>query len=239
MANNYQYATGVLMLDRVTPVISALFGAFHLNGSYPGNWKAYIARLAEINDPQWSDVLNGLMALAAQLDLPTPDDAEGEDGEDSDTELSMPALIDLIAPHFGADQNQDLANLIEHHPFEGSADLDALFLIATCFDDDHHLVAIQLEGCWSCSPSRLFEFGGPGCFISRELTVSSESTHALQLGEELRTAILAGDLAAASNRIANETLALLAAITDDQVRARLRRAVADRLLTDPSLTAAD
>jgi len=121
MANNYQYATGVLMLDRVTPVISALFGAFHLNGSYPGNGKAYIARLAEINDPQWSDVLNGLMALAAQLDLPTPDDAEGEDGEDSDTELSMPALIDLIAPHFGADQNQDLANLIEHHPFEGSA----------------------------------------------------------------------------------------------------------------------
>ena len=176
---NYYDATGVLMLDRVTPVISALFGSFHLDGSYPCNGKAYIARLAEINDPQWSDVLNGLMALAAQLDLPTPDDAEGEDGEDSDTELSMPALIDLIAPHFGADQNQDLANLIEHHPFEGSADLDALFLIATCFDDDHHLVAIQLEGCWSCSPSRLFEFGGHGCFISRELTVSSESTHAL------------------------------------------------------------
>lgn len=238
MANNYHDATGVLMLDRVTPVISALFGAFHLDGRYPGNGKAYIARLAEVNDPQWSDVLDDLMALAAQLDLPAPADAEGEDGEDRDTELSMPALIDLIAPHFGADQNQDLANLIEHHPFEGSADLDALFLIATCFDDGHHLVAIQLEGCWRCSRSRLFEFGGHGCFISRELTVSSESTHALQLGEELRTAILAGDLAAASNRIANETLALLAAITDDQVRARLRRAVADRLLTDPSLTAA-
>ena len=87
-------------------------------------------------------------------------------------------------------------------------------------------------------PPRLFEFGGHGCFISRELTVSSESTHALQLGAELRTAILAGDLAAAANRIANETLALLAAITDDQVRARLRRTVADRLLTDPSSVAA-
>jgi len=118
MANNYHDATGVLMLDRVTPVISALFGAFRLDASYPGNGKAYIARLAEINDPQWSDVLDGLLTLAAQLDLPAPDDAEGEDGEDRDAELSMPALIDLIAPHFGADQNQDLANLIEHHPFE-------------------------------------------------------------------------------------------------------------------------
>ena len=137
MANTYSDATGVLILDRVTPVISALFGAFRLDASYPGNGRAYIARLAEINDPQWSDVLDGLLTLAAQLDLPAPDDAEGEDGEDRDAELSMPALIDLIAPHFGADQNQDLANLIEHHPFEGSADLDALFLIATCFDDGH------------------------------------------------------------------------------------------------------
>lgn len=233
MANNYHDATGVLVLDRVTPVISALFGAFRLDASYPGNGKAYIARLAETDDPQWSDVFDGLMALAAQLDLPAPDD-EGEDGENRDTELSVPALIDLIAPHFGADQDQDLANLIEHHPFGGSADLDALFLIATCFDDGHQLVAIQIEGCWRRSRPLLFEFGGHGCFISRELTVSSESTHALQLGEALRTAILAGDLAAASNRIANETLALLAAITDAQVRARLRRAVGDRLLTDPS-----
>ena len=101
MANTYSDATGVLILDRVTPVISALFGAFCLDASYLGNGKAYIARLAEINDPQWSDVLDGLMALAAQLDLPAPDDAEGEDGEDRDAELSMPALIDLIAPHFG------------------------------------------------------------------------------------------------------------------------------------------
>ena len=30
MANNYYEATGVLVLDRVTPVIQALFGAFAL-----------------------------------------------------------------------------------------------------------------------------------------------------------------------------------------------------------------
>ena len=229
MANNYYDATGVLVLDQVTPVITALFGGLKLDASYPGNGEVYIAQIAEDSGAHWDDVCEDLVALAQSLGLSVP----------SEGPPTMDDVLAVLSRHFGTDQDEDLQHLIEHHRFEDDSDLDALFLIATCFDDDHHLVAIQLEGCWSCSPSRLFEFGGPGCFISRELTVSSESTHALQLGEELRTAILAGDLAAASNRIANETLALLAAITDDQVRARLRRYVADRLLTDPSLTAAD
>lgn len=37
MANNYYEATGVLVLDRVTPVIQALFGTFALDESHPGN----------------------------------------------------------------------------------------------------------------------------------------------------------------------------------------------------------
>jgi len=236
MANNYYDATGVLVLDRVTPVISALFGAFRLDASYPGNGKAYIACLSENDAPQWSIVLDGLMVLAAHLDLPVPDETEGHDGKEA--KVSILVLIDLLASHFGADQNQDLANLIEHHVFEGEADMDALFLLATCFDDGHHLAAIQLEGCWCCSHPCLFEFGGHGRFISREVTISSESAQAPALGEELRKAILTRNLAAASTRIANETLALLSAISDDQVRARLRRDVADRLLTDPSTTTA-
>jgi hypothetical protein len=42
-----------------------------------------------------------------------------------------------------------------------------LFLIATRFDDGHHLTAIQFEGCWYCSKPRLFEFGGNGCYLGR------------------------------------------------------------------------
>lgn len=52
MANNYYDATGVLVLERVTPVITTLFGAFNLDADYPGNGQAYIARIAESNDPQ-------------------------------------------------------------------------------------------------------------------------------------------------------------------------------------------
>ena len=40
MANNYNEGTGVLVLERVTPVIKALFGAFALNEGHPGNGQA-------------------------------------------------------------------------------------------------------------------------------------------------------------------------------------------------------
>lgn len=69
MATNYYEPTGVLMLERVTPVISALFDAFNLDANYPGNGRAFIATIAETNDPQWSDVLEGLTTLSTQLNI--------------------------------------------------------------------------------------------------------------------------------------------------------------------------
>ncbi|MBS0450062.1 MAG: hypothetical protein JSS14_02015 [Proteobacteria bacterium] len=227
MANNYYDATGVLMLERVTPVITALFGGFNLDESYPGNGQAYVARISESNDPQWSDVLENLTNLAAQLDLPSPDD------EDSEA-ITMAAIIEALAKHFDADQDPKLRNLVEHHQFEDSADLEALLLIASCFNDGHNLAAIQFEGCWHCSKPRLFEFGGEGCFLSRELNLFSASSQALHLGLELRQAILAGDLDKAAARIAKETLSLLAGIDGEPLRDRLRRRVVEHLLSTSS-----
>ena len=103
MANNYYEGTGVLVLDHVTPVIKALFGAFRLDEHHPSNGQAYIAQIAETNNPRWTDVLDGLENLAAQLGIPMPDDEE----------LSIPPLLERLAAHFGADQDGELENLIE------------------------------------------------------------------------------------------------------------------------------
>lgn len=222
MANNYYDATGVLMLDRVTPVIKALFGAFALDENYPGNGQAYIAQIAEATDPQWSDVLDGLEDLAAQLGIPMPDDEE----------LSIPPLLERLAAHFGAEQDEALQNLIEHDQFEDTADLETLFLIATRFDDGHHLTAIQFEGCWHCSKPRLFEFGGNGCYLSREVDVLRTSSQALRLGDQLRKAIVAADLEEASALIALEVGSLLAGIYEAQFRMSLRQRVAERLAAE-------
>jgi hypothetical protein len=224
MANSYYDATGVLILDRVTPVITALFGPFGLDASYPGNGQAYVARLSEIGDPQWSDVLDGLTNLAAECDLSTPDDDN----------VTMPWLLSALAEHFGTSGRADLLTLIEHHLFEGDVDLDALQVIASSFNDGHNLAAIEFEGAWHCSRPRLFEFGGEGLFSSQELRLSTSSTDALRLGRDLRKAILGGDLTAAAARITRVVLHLLAGVTDESLRARLRSHIGDLLLTDHS-----
>ncbi|GAD24662.1 hypothetical protein [Acidovorax sp. MR-S7] len=228
MANNYYEGTGVLLLDRVTPVIKALFGAFALDENYPGEGQAYIAHMADADTPTWRRVLDGLEGLAAQLSIPMPDD-EG---------LSIPPLLELMASYFGVDENDELGNLIEHHVFEGTADLDALFLIASSFDDGHHLTAIQYEGCWHCCKPRLFEFGGDGCYLSREVQIFRASSQALQLGEQLRKAILAADIDEASALFALEAGGLLAGINDEQFRMNVRHRVAERLAQVPAIGAA-
>lgn len=221
MANNYYDATGVLVLDQVTPVITTLFGGFSLDPTYPGNGRAYIARISESNNPLWDDVQEGLTDLADTLGLDLPD---------QDDDSALESILRVLATHFDAEDDEELENLIEHHSFEDSADLEALFLIATCFDDGHHLVAIEFEGCWHCSKPRLFEFGGEGGFLSRELTVFSTSTRALELGQDLRKAILAADIEEASARVTLEATSVLSGITDEAFRSRLRQRVAERLL---------
>jgi len=228
MANNYYEGTGVLMLDRVTPIIQALFSDYTLDATYPGNGQAYIAQTAETNDPQWSDVLDRLQQLSARLGVAMPDD-EG---------LTIQAALERLAEFFGRGKDEELANLIEHHSFEDSTDLDALFLIAICLDDGHHLTAIQYEGCWYCSKPRLFEFGGDGCYLSREVQVTGASSQVLQLGEQLRKAILAADIEEASALIALEAGSLLAGINDEPFRMNVRRRVAERLAQVPAIGAA-
>mgnify|MGYP001361174672 FL=1 len=135
-----------------------------------------------------------------------------------------------MAKHFQAEENEDLENIIAHHSFEGCADLDALFLIATCFDDGHGLKAIKFEGAYHCSRPVLFEFGGEGGFISREIVLYRASSRALELGHGLREALLQGNLDRATDQLASEVTQILCGISDDAVSQALRQKVAHKLL---------
>jgi hypothetical protein len=222
MANNYFDATGVLILDRVTPVISALFGGFHLDGTYPGNGAAYIARLSESNDPQWDDVFEGLVNLAEALGKSLP----------AGDEFTIEDCLHALANHFQAEEDEALEYLIEHHSFEDSADLAALFLIATCFNDGHGLKAIKFEAAWYCSKPRLYEFGGQGTYISQEIVLYSGSSRAVDFGEELHAALLRGNLDEAADKLAADIGNVLSGITDDTTRSTLREKLARKLLND-------
>ncbi|AUT46444.1 TPA: hypothetical protein RVE07_000113 [Escherichia coli] len=218
MANNYYDATGVLVLDRVTPVITALFGGFKLDASHPGDGQAYIALVAEDNNPSWVDLCAGLSELATSLGLPLPDDSQ-----------TVEPLLASLSLHFGADQDEALAHLIEHHLFEDAADLDALFLIATRFDDGHGLQEIRFEGCWHCSKPRLFNFGGDAQFFSREFVAYCTSGQALQLGDSVRQALLRQDLEAVASHFTREVQRLLAGIQDESVRVQTQKRLSSLL----------
>lgn len=225
MPINHHRATGALVLDKVTPVITALFGAFNLDADLPGKGQAYFAQRSESTDPQWMDIHEALSTLARNLGVSSPDD-----------DISIESMIEGLARHFGTDQDAALANLIDQHVFDGPAELEALFLIATRLDDGHGLVAIEVEGCWQSSVPRLFQFGGYGRFISREVEVSTASRDARSIGRDLRDALVADHLDRAAVMIANPALKLLAGVTDECVRRNLYRAVALHLI-DASFTA--
>lgn len=208
MANNYYDATGVLVLDRVTPVISALFDGFLLDATWPGNGQAFIARISDENDPQWPDIRDGLMSLAAQLGLPCP---EAED-------ITINTILRLLAGHFHVADDDGLNTLIDAHSFEAAADLETLFVIAIYLDDGHGLRAIQFEGCWHCSKPRLVEFGGDGTFISREVIHYGNSRQPIEFGTRLRGTLIAGDLDTASAMFATMVRQTLSGITDKGTR---------------------
>lgn len=72
MANNYYDATGVLVLDQVTPVITALFGGLKLDASYPGNGEVYIAQIAEDSGAHWDDVCEDPLHWPSRWGCPCP-----------------------------------------------------------------------------------------------------------------------------------------------------------------------
>lgn len=225
MANNYYDATGVLVLDKVTPVITALFGGFNLDETYPGNGEVYIARISEANDPQWDDILESLETLCGELGLSLPDDADESVGE----------YLHVLSSHFGVDQDVELGSLIAHNDFDDNADLSVLFDIARSFNDGHGLKAMKIEGCWHCSKPRLFEFGGNGEYYGRHIYVGDSSTTPLQVGAEVDDALEAGNLDKAAERLLKQINSLLAGVSNPEIREALRTKLSQGLTAQHDL----
>src|SRR5690606_21978175 len=96
MANNYFTMTGVLVLNKVTPIIRALFDPFALDENTGGEGKAYIAEIAEVNSCTWDDVLENLLKYCKEHDLKL-------DNDDPESQADcMEDVLNILADHFGA-----------------------------------------------------------------------------------------------------------------------------------------
>lgn len=212
MSNNYYDATGVLVLDKVTPVITALFGGFNLDPDL-GDGTAYIAKISEDNDPQWDDIRESLVELAKELGLtPSKGIDDGADG-----------WLHALTTHFGDVDEEVLCNIVE--PDESVALVD-IYGIASRLDDGHGLKAIKMEGCWHCDKPRLFEFGGHGEFIGRNCYVSSGSSRAIQLGDKLDAALASGNLEDGATQLMASVSSILDGVYDEEKRKTVRQHLA-------------
>ena len=218
MANNYFDATGTLVLDIVTPVIQALFGGFKLDAKYPGNGECYIANLSEVNEPNWNDIRQALVALAQERGLaPT----EGVHDDDD-------AWLRALCADFG-DQDDKLAREIAG--FEDSVWVGDVFEIAQKLDDGHGLKAVKLEGCCHCSKPRLFEFGGAGHFITNDCRVGVASGDAIEYGNALQAALDGGNLDNVAAVVLEQVHKVLGSLQNEETRNAVKQKLAAKLAT--------
>ncbi|MDE3022622.1 MAG: hypothetical protein KGI54_12310 [Pseudomonadota bacterium] len=210
MANSIFEATGLLMLNKVTPVIKAFFGCFNLDENYPDNGKFYIAESSETASPVWNDIMNSVSDLVHDLGLTIQDERED----------IMQNLLQALVVHFGLEGDEVLENFIENSDFnsDSNANVHDLFWLCCRFNDGHDLQAIEWEGCWHCDKLKLNEFGGYGLYASRNLDIESNSPGFLDSARSIDSAIAAGDLDKASIFVKKIMDTLIESISDKNAR---------------------
>lgn len=127
-------ATGILMLERITPVITALFGGYaqQITTCQDG----IIIKLWEDMPPSWRQVHLALVQLGNTLDMPIPHKAKS----------TIKGQLDWFAWFLREEESSDLKALLREHSFEGMADIETLFMLSDILNDGHGLFALRFEG---------------------------------------------------------------------------------------------
>lgn len=217
--HSYQ-STGVLVLDRITPVIEAIFCDMNIGPFDPTSREAFIE--TEFEHQSWTDIFCQLASLAIHLGTSLPASA------------SRIEVLDAIATRLNLSLNEHRKRLIEilseaeaedGNDYASPADL---FTIASVLDDGHGLTAIMMEGAWHSDKLRQFYFGGNGMYVTKEVHVQSTSSEALSLGVPLHTALVENDVDIAALHLSRFTENLLLGISKEDLRHQVRVKLAQR-----------
>lgn len=220
MADYQINGSGVLVLDRVTPVIKALFGAFGLNEiAQNGDPFKAIISIKDSHAPQWADIRDGLEALSVSLGL-----VAGAVG------APMVRTIQVLEEHYGTAADRDRHDYFERLSLDKQAKLEVVLHLAHCLDDGHRLQAIAFEEVIRSAKFGAFEFGGAGWYLSREVCHYVDSSHAVVIGKLLHLAYAAADTELAAEVVKHEVERLLAGVRDRAFRHELRTRVAENLI---------
>lgn len=225
MANTYLDQTGIIHLDKVTPIIQALFGAYKLDPTTPGNGDAYIGSSSQGADLSWNSVAECLKDVATSL---------GIEQFNADWE-PMPAVLASLAKHFGCADDPYIVALTEEWDWDDDAGLPVLFELAQRFDDGHGLQYLQMQGAWTCNRPLLGQFGGYAEFSSKQYFICEDTKSIAELGLEVHKALINSEYDRAADLIGDQVVeALLEGIQNEDTRRTVRLQVAAKLAVLPA-----
>lgn len=236
MSSNSYKGTGALVLDKLTPVIDALFEQFTLAPNFTRKGNVYIATIAESDWPTWKDIRENLVKLAKIMGLGLPNKEDAEISvEDIEDDESTEAWLKVLLQRFGEDALEDAFDWLDYLPgaYE-EVSLKRLFELAGQLNDGHGLKAIRFEAGWYGDQPCVFEFGGNGDYVSRNCTISTSSRIALSLGAQLDEALNTGDIDNAATLLLDQLNNFVDGIAGHERRDELRQKIALRLAPNPS-----
>lgn len=213
MVNHHYIGTGTLTLTKITPVIQALFGAFKVKMIEDDT--AYVVQDSQTNSTTWTDIAENVVEIFG-------DKIGVQDTDDTET-----IIIKLIYRFNVPDDHEVFVSIIESILDDMTVDFEELLALANICDDGHGLSKIEFDAAWTSDKPRVFEFGGAGTYLSKEVHVYVTAPHARCLGNMLDNALSKNDFISAANIINTEVAALLNTIQDGQKR----KAVIDVLKT--------
>ena len=231
MANHYYDMTGVLRLKAVTPVIQALFGAFDLDETFPGEeGEAFVANISESTVCSWEAVATYVGNLVRSL---CPD-ASCDELCDICAMTDLGCQLAVLAKHFGVAEHHEylaIARTFEADSFDEceDADLEMLFKLACLFNDGHGLSVLKTSGAWHTDRVKSFGFGGDGLFAGLKASGYLSSAKTLSLTESLDTRLHEGKEDDAAELLFKHVETLLNGIHDADQRERVRSRLAAKL----------
>jgi len=210
----YTLVTGRLALKRVTPVIQALFGEYHLRDLTATAPKAFFLLRPDGDRPTWDTFLSRLVDAAKANGLIL----------DSNSAVTIDAVVSAFARHLGNTSAPAHAIAYDREP-----DLIALYDIAIHLNDGHDLAVL------ACQTSRTFDSPNPlpagGCywFLSRDVRLHGDSYDAIHLAAKMFHALNVDDPDELVEVIVEETTRVVDTIVYPEVRPLIALRVAQRL----------
>ncbi len=220
MANSHTQGTGILVLDKVTPVITALFTPFNLDPRIQeDNGGVYIGYCGSEDYASWSDVTADFIDICRVSDSTISEN------------LPLPEALLALAKHLKIESSRlkEIESFIEQVDLDDQITLDQAFALAKILDDGHGLKKLIFENAVYCDRPRLFAFGGYGTYYSENVSLVSTSQDCISLGRGLDANLTHGDLEGAASILVEDFRAILDGIQDDQYRVKLYQLVADAL----------